>query len=80
MDVDVFIGADQQRVGAEVREQAEFDLRVVCGEQLRAGRGGECGANFAAQLGADGNVLQVGIDGGETAGSRGRGLEGGMDA
>ena len=42
------VGADQQRVAAEMREQAELDLRIVGGEQLRAGRGGEGGADFAA--------------------------------
>ena len=35
-----------------MREQAELDLRVVGGEQLRAGGGGEGCANFAAELGA----------------------------
>ena len=49
-------------------QQAQFDLRVVGGEQLRAGGGGEGGANLAAQLGAGGNVLQIWIDGGEAAG------------
>ena len=81
VNVDVFrVGAHQQRIAAEVRQQAQLDLRVVGGEQLRAGRGGECGANLAAQLGADGNVLQIGIDGGEPAGGRGRGLKRGVHA
>ncbi len=64
VNIDVLrVGAHQQRIAAEMREQTQLDLRVVGGEQLRAGCGGECGANLAAQLGADGNVLQIGIDG-----------------
>jgi hypothetical protein len=42
--------------------------------------GGECGADLAAQFGADGNVLQIRIDGREAAGGRGRGLKGGVHA
>ncbi len=81
VNIDVFcIGAHQQRIAAEVRQQAQLDLRVVGGEQLRAGRGGEGGANFAAQLGADGNVLQIRIDRREPAGGRGRGLKRGVHA
>ncbi len=81
VDVDVFfVGAHQQRIAAEVRQQAQLDLRVVGREQLRAGRGGECGTNFAAELGANGNVLEIGIDGGEPAGGGGGCLEGGVDA
>ncbi len=38
------------------------------------------GANLAAQLGADGNVLQIRIDGGEPAGGRGRRLKRGVHA
>jgi hypothetical protein len=71
----VLVGAHQQRIAAEVRQQAQLDLRVIGGEQLRAGRGDEGGANLAAQLGADGNVLQIRIDGREPAGGRGRRLK-----
>ena len=74
------VGAHQQRIAAEVRQQAQLDLRVVGGEQLRARRGGKGGANLAAQLGADGNVLQIRIDRGEPAGGRGRGLKRGVHA
>src|SRR5271165_973670 len=72
------VGFDQQRVGGEVGEQAELDLRVVGGEEQVAGFGDEGGANLAAQLGADGNVLQVGIDGGEASGGRAGHVEGGV--
>ena len=76
----VLVGARQQRIAAEVSQQTQLDLRIIRREQLSAGRGRESGANLAAQLGADGNVLQIRIDGGEPPGGRGRGLEGGMHA
>ena len=47
---------------------------------MRSWSGGECGANLAAQFCADGNVLQIWIDGREAAGGRGRGLKRGVDA
>ena len=74
------VGLDQQRVGGEVGEQAQLDLRVVGGEQQVAGLGDEGGANLAAQLGADGDVLQVGIDGREASGGRAGHVEGGVQA
>ncbi len=74
------IGANEQRIVAEVREKPQLDLRVIGREQLRAGCGGECGANLAAQLRAGGNVLQVGIDRREPAGGRGGSLKGCVDA
>ena len=60
----------QQRVLGEVRQQPEFDLGVVRGQQHMAGLDGKRSANLAAQFGADGNVLQVGI--GRRQPSRGR--------
>ena len=81
--VDVFVAlvsAHQQRVTREVGQKAQFDLGIIGGKQLCAGRGGEGGANLAAQLGADGNVLQIRIDGGEPACRRRRGLERGVHA
>ena len=63
----------QQWVFREMRQQAQFDLRVVGGQQDVAGFGGEGGANFAAQFGADRNVLQVRI-GRRQASGRGSGL------
>ena len=74
------VGFDQQRVVREVREQAQFDLRIVGGEQNVAGFGDEGGANAAPEFGADGNVLQIRIRGRETSGG-GSGLaEGGVHA
>ena len=63
-----------------MRQQPQLDLRIIGGEQLRARRGRECGANLAAELGANGNVLKIGIDRGEAAGGRGRCLKGRVDA
>src|SRR3984885_641750 len=50
-------------------EQTQFDLRIV---------GGEGGANTASELGADGNVLQVGIRRRKTSRGRSGLAEGGM--
>ena len=71
--VNVLAGAkcfDQHGVLGEMREDAQLDLRIVGGEQRPAGIGDERGANLAAELGAHGNILQVGIGGTEAA--RGR--------
>src|SRR5580704_14700553 len=70
---------DQQRIAGVVREQAKLDLRVIGGEQDVAGLNGEGGPDLAAEFGADGNVLQVGVGGGQ-ASSGGAGLiESGME-
>ena len=42
------VGFDQQRIAREVGEQAEFDLRVVGGQQNVAGFGDEGGADAAS--------------------------------
>ncbi len=76
MDVLVVpVGAHQQRIAAEVRQQAQFNLRVVGGKKLVAGRGGEGGADLASQLGPDRNVLQVRIDRRQAARRRRCGLK-----
>jgi hypothetical protein len=67
------VGLDQQWVAREVGEQAKFDLRIIGGEQNVARFGDEGGADAAAEFGADGNVLQVGI-GGRKAPGGGSGL------
>jgi hypothetical protein len=74
------VGVQQQRVLREVREQAQLNLRVVRRHQQVARRGDERGANLAAERGADGDVLQVGVDAGEPAGRRAHLVEGGVDA
>ena len=69
--VDVLAGAkgfDEHGVLGEMRQDAQLDLRVVGGEQRPAGLGDERGANLAAELGAHGDVLQVGVGGAEAAG------------
>ena len=73
-------GVDQQRVVGEMRQQAELDLRIVGGEQHAAGLGDEGGANFAAEFGADGNVLQVRVLRRQPAGGGIRRVEGGVQA
>ena len=61
-------------------EQAELDLAVVGGDEEVAGLGDEGAADRGTFLGADGNVLQVGVVGGQAAGA-GDGLGvGGVDA
>ena len=65
-------GFDQQRVPGEVRQQAQLDLRVIGSHQHMARFSDESCANLAAQFGADGNVLQVGIGRGQAACRRSR--------
>ena len=63
--VDVFAlleRLDERLVARQVREDAQFDLAVVRGQQRPAlAARDECGAHLAAFLGADRDVLQVGI-------------------
>ena len=61
-------------------EQPEFDLGIVHREQFVTRRGHEGAADMAAFLSADGNVLQVGVAGGEPAGGGGGHGKRGMDA
>ena len=81
--VDVFAGAvgvEQEGVLREVGHEAEFDLRVVGGHQQVALGGDEAGADFTANGGTDGDVLQVGIDRAETARGGANLVECGVDA
>ena len=62
MDVLVVLeGVAKNGVARAVGEEAELDLGVVGDEQNPAGIGDEGGADFPAGLGADGDILQVGI-------------------
>ena len=63
MDVEVFAERLLERgdVG-DLREQSELDLRIVRGKELETLRRDERAANPASLLGADRNVLQVGIE------------------
>ena len=81
--MDVLVGAvgvEQQGILREVGHQAELDLRVVGRHEQVAGRGDEGGADVAADSGADGDVLQVGVGAGEAAGGGADLVEGGVDA
>ena len=63
-------GFDEDRVFGKMREDAQLDLRIIRGKKQAARRSDEGGADFAAELGADGNILQIGIRGAEAAGDR----------
>ncbi len=81
MDVDVAAeGIDHAGVAGEGGHDAEFDLRVVATEEGAAGRGDEGFADAAAIIGADGDVLDVGVGGGEAAGGGDELVKGGVDA
>ena len=74
------VGVEQERVLGEVGHEAELDLRVVGGHEQVAGGRDEGGANLAAEGGADGDVLQIGIGGREPTGGGADLVEGGVDA
>ena len=67
-------------VAGDVGEDAQLDLAVIGIHQHTAGLGDEVGPQLAAQLRADGDVLQVGVVGGETAGAGFGLVEAGVDA
>src|SRR5262249_14906512 len=58
-------GFHQQRIVRKMRQQAQFNLGIIGGEQYAAGFCDESSADLPAQFGANGNVLQVGIGGRE---------------
>src|SRR5262249_54870114 len=58
----------QKRIFGKMREQPQFNLRIICGQKHVPRLGGERGPNFAAQFGADRNVLQIRIGGGQPSG------------
>ena len=64
----------------DMGEQAQFDLAVIGRDQLAAGRGDEGAADLAALLVAHGNVLQIGVGGGQPPGRRRGQRVGGVDA
>ena len=57
-------------VARDVREDAQLDLRVVGVHQRLARARHKIAAQTAAQLGADGDVLQVRLGGGDAPGAR----------
>ena len=83
LGVDVAPGGergDQARVLREVGDAAQLDLVVVGHQQLAARRRHERPPERAPQLGADGDVVQVGLVGRQPAGAGHRLVEGGVDA
>ena len=70
----------QNRIVRHVREQPQFDLRIVRNNQLPAFARHEGGANLASQLRADRNVLQIGIRRRQPTGGRAGLIEGGVQA
>lgn len=67
-------------IACNVGQNAQFDLGIVGIHQRFAGGGHKVAAQAAAQLGADGNVLQIRLSGAD-ASRAGFGLDkGGMDA
>ena len=81
--VDVCAGTERLAhgfVAGDVRKKAQFDLAVIRVQQRFALRRDEIFAEAAAQLGSHGDILQIGLTGGNTAGTGLRLVEGGMDA
>src|SRR5699024_5800070 len=71
-DVGAFAeGALHALVAGQVRHDPQFDLRVVRGQHLVAGRGDEGLADAPALGGAHRDVLQVGVGRGQAAGGHG---------
>ena len=67
--VDVFAAperVDERLLLGQVREHPQFDLGIVGGNQHASGIGNERAPDLAAEIGADRNVLQVGIAAAET--------------
>ena len=67
-------------VPGDVRQNAQLDLAVIRVYQHTARLCNKVGAQLTAQLGADGDILQVGIIGGEPSGAGFGLVEAGMDA
>ncbi len=60
-------GIQQAVVPGQVGHDAQFDLGIIRRHQCTAGGGDKCLADAAAFRGADGDILQVRIGGGEPA-------------
>ena len=73
-------GLLHMRVPGDMRQNAQFDLAVIRIYQHTAWLCNKVGAQLAAQLGADGDILQIGIIGGEPSGAGFGLVEGGVDA
>ena len=75
----VFESGDHVLVIGDMRQHAQLDLRIVRVDQYPALTGTEKLAHFPAELGADGNVLQIRLGGTDPAGARLGLVEAGMD-
>ena len=73
-------GFQQGRILRDMGQHAQLHLRIVGRDQQTARPGDEAGAHALAQRPAHGDVLQIGIAGGEPPRGRGLLVEGGMDA
>ena len=81
MDVRSAVEAlDHSLISGHVGQQAQLDLGVVRVHQHLAGRGHKHLPQLGAQLGADGDVLEVGLGGGEPPSGGDGVLEAGVDA
>ena len=60
-------GLGERLVAGQVREHAQFNLRIVDGDQDEAGLGDERRANLAAERRADRDVLQIRVAATETS-------------
>ena len=81
--MEVLAGAERllhARIIRNVRQHAQLDLTVVRVDQHPAGARDEHAANFAAQLRAHRDILQIRVRGGKAARRRDRVLERRADA
>jgi len=70
----------QLRHVGDMRQQPEFDLRIVGADKLPAWRRNKSAADATAFFRADGDVLQIGIDGRQTPRARRRQCKRGVHA
>ena len=70
----------ERRIVREMREQPQLDLGVVGDEEQVTGRRHEGAPDLAAAARAHGDVLEIGIGGGETPGGRAGLIEARVDA
>ena len=71
---------DQRLVARQVGQHPQFDLRVVGRDQHVAGFGDEGAADLAAEVGADRDVLQIGVAARQSSGGGDRLVEGRVHA
>ena len=74
----VMKGGEEVGVLGEVRHHAEIDLGIITAQQQGAIAGDKGFPHLLAQLSTNGDVLQVGVAGGEPPGGGARLVEAGM--